>query len=300
MSAAPRPVSPSTLLLVAMTCGAIACSATACGPGARDGAILDGAARDDAGDDTGDGARAEGVPVAGCDEAVGGIDLTGEPELSGDIAADLQALPERIAAAGQASWDTTTLSPFLREVVAYMLETPLATMTTLSSTTLARGGPLSQSVALAFLNGDGRRPDVTTLRRGLHRYYACERRLPLRLADVLAIAGGLDDATAFDVASSVPKGHARRLRTSVDRTLFAADTVVDGQVRETEIVWQGRRRDGALEFLVYDDAGRLRGGSTFVTSAGPETTAAAPYACLACHRDRETGQGFVVPFPPSP
>ena len=75
---------------------------------------------------------------------------------------------------------------------------------------------------------------------------------------------------------------------------------VDGVVRETELVWRGRRRDGALDFLVYDEAGRLRDGSTFVTSAGPEAPAAAPYACLACHRDREGGAGFVVTFPPSP
>lgn len=270
---------------------ASACSGTDPGDGSIDDDNIDGPRGQDDND---------AIPVARCDTPVGGIDLAGEPELDGDVVAALAALPERIAAAGNPSWDTTTLSPFLREVVAFLLEVPLAGMTTLSSTALLQGGPLAQTVALAFLDGDGERPDVPTLRRGLHRYYPCVRRLPLLLTDALAWAGGLDEQSAFDVPSSVPKGHARRLRISHDGALFAAETIVDGAVRETEIVWSGRRTDGALDFLVYDDAGRLKDGSTFVTSAGPETAAAAPYACLACHRDRQGGAGFVVTFPPPP
>jgi hypothetical protein len=240
------------------------------------------------------------IAVASCATPVGGIDLSAEPEGTGDIVPAVATVPERVTQAGAPSWSTASLSPFLREVVAFLLETPLDELGTLSSTTLAAGGPLARTVALAFLDGDGRRPAVDTLRRGLHRYYACERRLPLALADTLALAGGLDPATTFLVPDSEPKGHERRLTTSVDGLLFAADTIIDGVVRETEIVWRDRRVDGALEFLVYDEAGRLRDGSTFVTSAGPETTAAAPYACLACHRDRQGGTGFVVTFPSSP
>ncbi|MBM4280628.1 MAG: hypothetical protein FJ137_07660 [Deltaproteobacteria bacterium] len=242
----------------------------------------------------------DAVAVADCATPVGGIDLSTEPEATGDVEAALATLPDRVAAAGSPTWETASLSPFLREVVAYLLESPLADLGPLSSAALAAGGPLAQTVALAFLDGDGRRPDVTTLRRGLHRFYACERRLPLSLADAVALAGGLDPATTFVVQESTPKGHPRRLTTSVDGALFAAETVLDGVVRETELVWRGRRRDGALDFLVYDHDGRLRGGSTFVTSAGPEAPAAAPYACLACHRDRADGAGFVVTFPPSP
>ena len=257
-----------------------------------DDAVDDDATREDAG--SGD------VAVASCAAPVGGIDLAGEPETTGDIVASLAALPERVAAAGSPSWETASLSPFLREVVAFLLEAPVAGLGRLSSSTLVAGSPLAQTVALAFLDGDGARPDVTTLRRGLHRFYACERRLPLRLVDALTLAGGLDATSTIDVATSVPKGHARRLVRSVDGALFTAETIVDVAVRETEIVWRGRRVDGALDFLVYDADGRLRDGSTFVTSAGPETTAAAPYACLACHRDRDGGAGFVVTLPSSP
>ncbi len=240
------------------------------------------------------------VVVAGCDGPVGGIELGDAPEAGGDFAASLAALPGRIADAGAPRWETADLSPFLREVVAWMLEVPLAELGTLSSSSLLLQGPLGQAVALAFLEGDGRRPDVDTLRRGLHHGYACVRRLPLALSDALALAGGLDPATVREVPSSVPKGHPRRLVASRDQTLFAAETLIDGAVRETEILWRDRRRDGALDFLVYDDAGRLRGGSTFITSAGPETAAAAPYACLACHRDRQGGAGFVVIVPTGP
>ena len=76
-----------------------------------------------------------------------------------------------------------------------------------------------------------------------------------------------------------------------------AETIADGEVRETEVLWQGRRPDGALEFLVYDDQGRLQDGSFFATSEGPETPEAAPYACMACHRDIHNGSGFTVTFP---
>jgi hypothetical protein len=261
-----------------------------CGPGSPPSVDGDGN-----GDDQGS------IAVATCDRPIGALPLpASEPEASGTLDDALAALPERIEAAGAPRWETAELAPFLREVVAWMLEVPLGTLGTLDGAALAGGGPLEQAVALAFLNGDGRRPDVATLRRGLHRSYACVRRLPLALPDALALAGGLDPATEVVVPTSTPKGHARRLHTSRDGALFAAETIIDGEVRETEIVWRGRRRDDALDFLVYDAAGQLRDGSTFVTSNGPETAAAAPYACLACHRDRAGGAGFVVAFPTAP
>lgn len=239
------------------------------------------------------------VDVAGCDAPVGGIDLGDEVEATGDFEAALAALPARLADSPARSRETRDLAPFIREVLAWMLERPLDGLDTLALDALAADDPLSQTVALAFLDGDGVRPDVRTLRRGLHRYYACVRGLPLVLEDLVRSAGGVDPATESVVERSEPKAHPRRLSMSNDGLLFLAETVVDGVVRETEAVWQGQRADGALEFLVYDERGRLRDGSHFVTSAGPESPAAAPYACLACHRDRRDGQGFVIVFPSS-
>jgi hypothetical protein len=268
--------------------GAAALRALACAPSALP-------ARDD---DIGSTDRTGILDVADCDSPVGGIDLGAELEADGDFAVSLAELPGRLADASELTRETGELAPFIREVLAWMLEQPHATLGTISLDILAEGDPLAQSVALAFLDGDGVRPDVRTLRRGLHRYYACARALPLALDDLIEEAGGVDSSTTSLVERSEPKGHPRRLTVSNDGLLFLAETLVDGAVRETEAVWQGQRADGALEFLVYDDNGRLRDGSNFVTSIGAESPAAAPYACLACHRDRANGEGFVTVFPP--
>ena len=76
-----------------------------------------------------------------------------------------------------------------------------------------------------------------------------------------------------------------------------AETLVEGEVRETEVLWSNRRSDGALDFLVYDENGDLQDGSYFKTSQGPETPEASPFSCMACHRDRFNGTGFTITFP---
>ena len=234
--------------------------------------------------------------VPSCDEPIPGLDLSGRPEGEGDFAEELLGL-ETLAEGGAQSYETESLAPFFREVVAYLLMVPVSELGTLRIDALISGPPLSQSVALAFLLGDGRRPDINVLRRALHRFYFCERELPLYLEDVRRLAGEMDPSHDILVENSRPKAHHRRLTANRAETFYFAETMIDDEVRETEVLWRSGRPDGALDFLVYNAEGVLQDGSYFVTSQGPETAEASPYACMACHRDRLDGSGFTVTLP---
>lgn len=232
-----------------------------------------------------------------CEAPLPGLDLSGRPEGEGDFASELENLDSLASDAGPLTFETESLSPFFREVVAYLLMVPVSELGTLRIDALLSGSPLTRSVALAFLQGDGRRPDIHVLRRALHRFYPCERGLPLYLEDLRRIAGPMDPAHDMLIENSRPKAHHRRLTANAAETFYFAETMMGDEVRETEVLWRGNRPDGALEFLVYNAAGVLQDASYFVTSEGPETAEAAPYACMACHRDRHGGAGFTVTLP---
>lgn len=234
--------------------------------------------------------------VPSCDDPIPGLDLSGRPEGEGDFAGELLGLAT-LAEEGPQSFETESLAPFFREVIAYLLMVPVSELGTLRIDALLSGPPLSQSVALAFLQGDGRRPDINVLRRALHRYYSCARELPLYLEDVRRLAGEMDPNHDILIENSRPKAHHRRLTANMTETFYFAETMVDDEVRETEVLWRSGRPDGALDFLVYNAEGVLQDGSYFVTSQGPETAEASPYACMACHRDRLDGSGFTVTLP---
>ena len=234
--------------------------------------------------------------VPSCDAPLPGLDLAGRPEGEGDFASELSQLAT-LAEGAPERFETESLAPFFREVVAYLLMVPVSELGSIHIDTLVEGPPLSQGVALAFLLGDGRRPDINILRRALHRYYFCERELPLFLQDVRHLAGEMDPSHDILVENSRPKAHHRRLTANLAETFYFAETMVDDEVRETEVLWRSGRPDGALDFLVYNAEGVLQDGSYFVTSQGPETAEASPYACMACHRDRLDGSGFTVTIP---
>lgn len=235
--------------------------------------------------------------VPSCDSPLPGLDLSGRPEGEGDFADELARLDAISSNGGPQTFETESLAPFFREVVAYLLMIPVSELGTLRIDALLAGPPLARSVALAFLEGDGRRPDINILRRALHRFYFCEQQLPLYLDDLRTLAGEMDPDHDILIENSRPKAHHRRLTANVAETFFFAETLIEGEVRETEVLWRGHRPDGALEFLVYNAAGVLQDASYFVTSEGPETAEASPYACMACHRDRHAGSGFTVTLP---
>ncbi len=123
--------------------------------------------------------------------------------------------------------------------------------------------------------------DIAFLRRGLHRYYACATQQPRTLADLEATIGHYLDWPRYDVASK-PKGGTRRLRRQ--GAVHVAETLLpDGGVRETEVMLEGRRADGALLFWSYDARGDATHVSEFATGAGDTKPGSSPYTCLSCH-----------------
>jgi hypothetical protein len=225
-----------------------------------------------------------GVPEANACDALssGSLLISGLESADGyddELAAlDLDALPAALPL------DVTGLQ---RDVALYMLE--LDSFDDDAPATIDRDAALSThlgtAVVGAYAHGDGAL-DFAFLRRGLHRFYACERGLPLTLAafnervvDVASIPEG-------ETVDSDVKGLPRRMRRSAVDGVFVAETLLDresGAVRETEIIWTDQRRDGALEFLEYDANGNLRSASSFATSTGGDSVGAVPFTCMACH-----------------
>lgn len=240
------------------------------------------------------------VRRATCDQPVGGpmplpTDSSVEAQEGYDAqlaSLDLQGLPEEL--------DISTLLPLFRGVVAYMLERDPETLgPTLNRDELMKIEPMGKAVlgafAMARLNQQ-EELDVIFLRRGLHRFYSCARQFPLTLAEFKTAYGDFSQHEVTLIDPSRPKGGPRRLIANPADQIWVAETVVDGQVRETEIVMGGRRADSAIDFVVYDHDGNLMDRSEFSTTNGGTRVAAAPYGCIACHFERSTFKVNVV-FP---
>lgn len=132
----------------------------------------------------------------------------------------------------------------------------------------------------------GEPADFNLLRRGLHRYYLCDRGYPMTLDAFRAEIYDYKALPPYPV-DSVPKGETRWVRLDSDRLLFVAETVVDDEVRETEMLIGKNRNDGALDFLVYDGAGNLS-DRTDVLRDDKDQVVDAPYGCMSCHIDWNT------------
>ncbi len=183
-------------------------------------------------------------------------------------ALDVTALPETI--------DLSGLSTITRSIVAYMLEIDLdALPDTMPRDEIAAIEPMGRAVLLA----DG---DLVLLRRGLHRFYQCARAFPLRLEDFKSAIYDYSDISPYEV-QSMPKNDIRRIREDKAAHVYVAETLIGDAVRETEILLANHRKDGALDFLVYDSDGDLVDRSEFVTAVGTDISGASPYACIACH-----------------
>jgi hypothetical protein len=230
------------------------------------------------------------VPRASCDAPIGGppqwslTTTEGEAGFDEALAAlDLAALPAQI--------DISFESDFLRSIVAYALEVDIDSLGSLDRDALLdseMGRAVLGAAATADRAGlDG--VDIPFLRRGLHRYYACSRGLPLSLDDFLATVFDHRDVEPDRVELSQPKGGTRLLYGMPGGGVFVAETVDDdGAVRETEILVDGERADGSLDFLVYDINGDLADRSEFATQGDSNVIGASPYTCMTCHRNPTT------------
>ena len=216
------------------------------------------------------------VPVGGDVPLLMSTSVEAAPGYDEALAAlDLETLPQTI--------DLSGLSTIHRSIVAYMLEIDLdALPDTMTRDEIAAREPMGLAVLLAIAQGGPAGADLVLLRRGLHRFYQCARAFPLRLEDFKAAVFDYSDLQPYEV-QSMPKNDIRLIREDSKAHVYVAETLINGDVRETEILLANHRDDGALDFLVYDAEGALVDRSEFVTAINTDISGASPYACIACH-----------------
>jgi hypothetical protein len=237
---------------------------------------------------------------AGCDQSVGGsVAMTpissyeAIPGYDDALSAlNLDTLPSEL--------DLLPLNSLERALIAYMLEThPDDIGNILKKGFALEQGNMGHAVlgAFAMAASEGKEGlDFPFLRRGFHRYYQCARAFPLELTGFQSTVKQFADAPYFDLESTV-KGGLRRIWDDSESKVYVAQTLTDeGTVRETEILVGGTRKDGMLDFLVYDADGFLMDRSAFQAASGDDVTGASPYTCMACHFESGTF-AYTVVFP---
>jgi len=192
----------------------------------------------------------------------------------------LSARPEQIP--------VEDLDGFYVATLAWALERPVdEVIGGLDREELIAGTPMDQAV-LASFDEDGDL-NFQFLRRGIHRFHACQQEFPLTLEGFQQKFGAWELGEGSLIPESIPKDGPRRLvhLPEIDGvTAYVAETLLDDDsVRETEIVLQSSRSDGALDFVVYDEAGDLSGASAFAMGPNGYVQSAVPYTCLVCHVD---------------
>jgi len=231
-------------------------------------------------------AREPVTPVVSCDDPLPAIDWgdSGIPEAFTEIedelaATDLSGLSDPI--------DISAFIPLYRGFIAYALSIPPAELgDSLAHAQAEAAGSLGEVVLAAIARADPPEVgmDITFFRRGFHRYYTCSRGYPLSLEGFYLTFVDFRE-TEGELVDSVAKCGDRNLILDSGAQVYVAESLVDGQVRETEILLNNNRDDGQLDFLVYDAAGMLTERSLFPVASGEEVVAAAPYSCMSCHVD---------------
>lgn len=233
------------------------------------------------------------VPDAGMTDATGatcGAVLPGVP-MNGDLLEAQAGYASELASVDVSTvadpFDFGRENAFVRSIVNFVLERSSGTSFARSEA-LARGG-LGQALLASAARGRDGKLDVPFLRRGLYHDYSCSRAFPQNLAAFKTRFGDYTTWESTTVDCSKPKNGPRRLRRNGDLGVYVAETVVNDEVRETEVLFTNLRRDGHLDFAVYTPGGELTDRSTFATANGGTVTSAAPYTCLSCHFDATTG-----------
>ena len=190
-------------------------------------------------------------------------------------AIDFDSLPE--------SFDISELLAIYRGGIAYALEiSPAELGDTINKDEALAVGHLGRVVVAALSTDDELGIDYAIYRNGIQRYYTCSRGFPGTLDGFEATFGSIpEDYTDIDSAA---KCGTRRLRLSPDQGFYVAESIWDGEVRETEILMDNNRADGQLDFAVYGADGMLTDRSQFPTlGGGDHIVTGAPYVCMTCH-----------------
>ncbi len=228
------------------------------------------------------------VELVTCENPLPGIDWgdSNIPEAFSDIdaelaATDISGLPDPI--------DISAMAGIYRGFIGYALGIAPTTLgDSLDHATALAAGPLGEVVLASIARDTSSEAgmDFTFFRRGFHRFYTCSRGYPLTLDGFFQTFVDYRDMEG-EIVDSAAKCGDRNLILDSATQVYVAETLVDGAVRETEILLHGNRSDGQLDFLVYDEHGALTERSIFPNAAGDEIVAAAPYSCMTCHFDAE-------------
>ena len=146
-------------------------------------------------------------------------------------------------------------------------------------------GKLGEVTAAALIRGremNGLDFDIGFFRQGLFRYYTCSKKFPLTFDEFQQTTFDISDADSVTLDSAA-KCTKRRVFRNDPLRLSIAQTISDGEVRETEIILTDNRRDSQLDFVTYGADGQLVDRSQFPTHGGTTAVAAAPSVCLTCH-----------------
>ena len=189
---------------------------------------------------------------------------------------DFDLLPSR--------WRTEELTPIHRSVLVFALGIPpVEFRNKLVLADLMAQKPMGVVVAAAFAT-PGNRLNYTLLLGGLARFYNCAQGFPATLDDFRETVFDYQMMAEIDSAA---KCTPRRIYENRDTHVYVAETVEEGEVRETEIIIGEDGVGTPMKFLVYDAAGRLSDRSTFPTVGGSLRTLGSPQICLGCHVDFE-------------
>ena len=231
------------------------------------------------------------------EEAACAVSLAG-PALDSHITeADTDYL-SRLSAMDQATlpmaYDLSLVSTLERSLIGYMLE--IENVTSLQTDDLLQRGQMGRAVLLALgVNEAPIEVDYGELRRGLYHFYNCDRDHPETLDEFIDTYGDFYSWPTYTLDQSFPKISQRRMMENVEEGIYVAQTMRHGLAYETEILLDGYRRDGALEFLAYVADGQL--SSTGEFRAGADlAVGASPHTCMSCHRDADT-ERYEVIFP---
>lgn len=274
-----------TLSLLLMS-AALSCGDSDKSSGGPDTSGPDGS---DSAETHGDDSGLLDVEVADCDTPLEGVDWGDNPvtDYSPSVvdkiaSVDFAAMDEEI--------DISGLAAFYRGGIAFALEiAPDELGGTLSRDETLAMGHLGR-VVLASLAEEPGTMDYILYRQGLQRYYTCSKGFPMTLEGFQRVYGEIpEDYTDID---SKAKCNTRRLRLSPETGVYVAESLWEGEVRETEIILSDNRTDGQLDFLVYGEDGVLTDRSQFPTIGnGEHLVTSSPYTCMTCHMNPDAAPG---------
>ncbi len=256
-----------------------------------------GCAKGSQGGDSAGAPQDSGVAPDACETLVSGVpwgDVTDfDPSFEASLnSIDFEALPE--------SFDISALMPIFRGGVAYALEiSPSDLGDTLNRDEVLATGHLGRVVVAALSTDDELGIDYAIFRKGIQRYYTCSRGFPPTLDAFEAVYGPIPEA--YTDIDSAAKCATRRLRSSPEQGFYVAESLSDGEVRETEILLGTSRSDGQLDFAVYGADGLLTDRSQFPTVGdGEHLVVGSPYVCMTCHLNSSADEdtwGYNIRFP---